>query len=77
MVAVVEFAWRMIGAGIFGIIVYKLSYWYKPGPVILFEVNKDLKVGLHSAVMPLCLTISLRLKRGREPMLNAKEVSKR
>ena len=76
MVAAVEFERRVTGAGILGVIVRELSHWWRPGPVILFKVDEGLEVGLHGAVLPLCLTISLQVKRGGEPTLNAEEVAK-
>ena len=77
MVAAVEFEQCLTGAGVLGVIVCKLRHWQKLGPVILFEVDKGSEVGLHGAVLPLCLTISLQVKRGGKPTLNAKEVAKR
>ena len=77
MVAAIEFKRRVTGAGVFGVIVRKLSHWWKTGPVILFKVNKGSEVGLHSAVLPLCFTVSLQVKRIGELTLNDEEVAKR
>lgn len=40
----------MLGANIFGVIVYKLCFWQKPSLIILFEVHKNLKIGFHVTV---------------------------
>ena len=41
MEAAVEFERRVVGAGIFGIFVCKLSYWQEACPVILLLIYKD------------------------------------
>ena len=46
------------------------------GPIILFQIDKKLKIGLYSAVLPFCLAISLREKSRGEPPFDAKEVAK-
>ena len=64
MIAAIKFEQYVIGASVFGVIVRKLSHQYKPGPVILLEVDKNLEISLYTTVLPLCLAVSLRLKRG-------------
>ena len=66
----------MTGASIPGIIVSKLRYWWKPGLVILFEVDKCSKVGFYSAILPLGLTVCLMVERGWEPPFDSKKVIK-
>ena len=64
MIAGIELKRRVTSAGVFGVILRKLSYRSEPGPVILLKVDKGLEVGPHSAVLPLCLAVSLRVKYG-------------
>ena len=76
MVAAVGFERHVTGAGIFGVIVHKLSHWWKTGPVILFKVDKVLELGLQDTIVPLCFIISVQVKCGTKPTLNAKKVAK-
>ena len=64
---------RRIIVCIFGIIVKKLGYWYKLGPIVLLEIDKNLEVRWHYAVLLLSLTVSLRVKYGRKPTFDAKK----
>ena len=64
MIAAVEFKWRVTGTGIFGVIIFKLSNWLEPGPIILLKVDENSEVGLYGAVLPLCLAVNLSVKRG-------------
>ena len=76
MVAAVQFKWCMTGARIFSVVIYKLSYWQELCPIILLEVDKSSKIGLHGAVLSFCLTIYLRIESSGEPLLDAKKVAK-
>ena len=49
----------MTGASIFSIIINKLRHKKKLYPIILFEVNKSLKIGFHYAILFFYLTIYL------------------
>ena len=44
------------------IIIYKLSHWWEPIPIVPFEVNKNLKLGFYSAISLFYLAISLKIK---------------
>ena len=67
----------MSGACVFCIIMNKLGYWQDPCPVILLEVDKDLKIPLHGIVLPLDLSVYLRIEGGRKLLLDTKEVVER
>lgn len=75
VIAAIEFEWGVIGAGIFGIVIRKLSYWQLPCPIILFEINKGSKLGLHYTILPLVLTVSLRIDDSIEALLDAEEIA--
>ena len=71
MEVAVEFEKRVAGTGIFGIIVYKLSYWQEACPVILLLVYKSSEVCLYCAVLSFCLAIGLKIENPRESSLNS------
>ena len=77
MVAVVQLKRCIAGASIFRIIIGKFSYWKGSYLVVLLKVDKDLEVGFHYAISPLCLAINLRVEGGEESLFDAKEVAKR
>ena len=62
MISAVELERRETGASILGVIVGKLSYRSEPGPIILLEVDKGSKIGLHRAILPLSLAVYLRVE---------------
>lgn len=64
MVAVIEIKGQMTSTGVFHIIIGKLRNWQYFSPIILLEIEKGLKVDLHSTDLPLCLAISLWIKSG-------------
>ena len=47
---------------IFDIIISKISYQYKKCLVILFKVNKNLKINFHYIILFLSLAICLKIK---------------
>ena len=57
-------------ADIFSIIVSKLYYRKKPYSIILFKVDKELKVGFHCAILPFNLADCLRVEGGGEFLLD-------
>ena len=59
MIFGIELKRYMAGADIFGIIVSQLHHKKKPYLIILFKVDKDLKVSFHYAILPFGLTIQL------------------
>ena len=77
MVATVRLKRSVTGAGIFRIVICKFSYWKESCPVVLLEVDKGLEVSFYGAVLPLGLTVCLRVERGGELAFDAKEVAKR
>ena len=62
MVAAVQLKKNVAGVYIFGIVISKLGHRQEPGPIVLFEINKGLEVGIHGAVLPLCLAVRLQVK---------------
>ena len=77
MIAAVQLKRRVAGARIFCIVIHKLSHWQEPGPIILLEIDEGSKVGLHGTVLPLRLTVSLRIESGGKPMFDPKKITKR
>lgn len=66
----------MIGASIFDIIIHKYNYCHKSSLIILFTINKGSKLGLYRAVLPLYPTVCLRIKSGKEAVLDFDKVIK-
>lgn len=64
MLATVQLEWGLVATDILDVIIYKLSYWQEPIPIVLLEIDKNSKINLSNAVLPLCLTIYLRVKSG-------------
>ena len=64
MVAAVQFKRCVANAGIFCIIIGKFSHREESYPVVLLEVDKGLEVGFYHAVLPLGLTVCLRVEYG-------------
>ena len=61
----------MISASIFGIIINKLCYKKKSYPIILFQVDKSLKVGFYYAILPYSLAIHLQVYDAGEFLIAA------
>ena len=61
----------MTGAGVFGIVVGKLRYKKEPCPIILLEVDKDLKVDFYFTILPFSLPVYLVVESGGESSLDA------
>lgn len=74
MISTVQLKKHMFDACILGIIISKLNYCYKPSLFILLKVDKTSKISFYSAVLPLSLTISLRIESSGEVTLNAKNI---
>ena len=66
----------MTGLSVFGVIIYKLSYWYKLSLVILFKIDQSLKIYLQDTVLPLNLTVFLQVNRSKKLPLNVKVIAK-
>ena len=59
MIFAVEFKRRVASASILGIIIGKFYHKKKPYPVILFEIDKDSKIGFYFIILPFGLTVCL------------------
>ena len=75
MKAAIEFKRRVAGAGVFGIVLGKLSHWQEPYPVILFPVYECSEVCLYYAFLPFCLAIDLRMESCRESSLDFQKIA--
>lgn len=75
MISAIELKRCVIGTGIFGIIIGKLSHWYEPCPVILLEVDKGLEISFYCTILLLGLVVYLQVKSGGESSLNILEVA--
>lgn len=64
----------MAKTGIFGIVIYKSSYWQKPGSIILLKIDKKSKISLNNTNLPYSLAINLSVKGSDESLLNAKKI---
>lgn len=63
----------MADAQIFGIVIYKLGYWQEPSLVILFKIDRNLKINLYDIVLPLYLAVYQRIKNGKKLLLMLKK----
>ena len=77
MVAAVQFERCVTGACILGVVICELGHWKEPCPIIQFEVDKGLKVGLYGAVLPFRLTVCLGVDVSGEPPLDAEKIAQR
>ena len=65
----------MAGACVFRVIIRKLGHRQEPGPIVLLEINKNLKVRFHCTILTFGLAVSLRVKRGGKPSFDTEEVA--
>lgn len=77
MIFAVQLKRCMINASIFGIVISKLSLVKESSLVVLFEVNKSIKIGLFTTILTLGLAISLRVKRSKKFAFDLSEITKR
>ena len=63
----------MASAGILGVVIGKLRHRKKLYQIILFKVNKGLKVGFYRTILPFGLTVRLWVEGGGESLLNTKK----
>ena len=75
MISAVELERRMASASIFGIIIGKFRHRKKPCLVILFKIDKNLKVDFYYTILPFGLTVHLWVEGSGESLLNAKEIA--
>ena len=59
IIFVVKLKKHMADISIFGIIIDKLCYKKKPYLIILFKIDKDLKIDIYYTILPFGLTIRL------------------
>lgn len=59
MIAAIQLKIRVATLGILCIDIGKFGHWQKSGPIILFKIDKGLKLVLNSVVLCFCLTINL------------------
>lgn len=64
----------MAGTCVFRIIIPKLGYRQEFYLIILFIIDKNLKVSLHNAILPLYLAVFLKIKNNGELPFDAKEI---
>ena len=74
MISIVKLKKYIAGTSIFGIIIGKLYYKKKLYLIILFEVNKSLKVGFYYTILPLNLAIYLQVKGNKEFLFNIRKI---
>lgn len=60
----VKFKRRGIRTGVLCIVLGKFDYWHKFSHIILFEIDKYLKVSFHSTDLSFHLIINMRIKDG-------------
>ena len=75
MIVAIELKSGIANICIFGIVVKKLDQCQKSSPIALPEINKDLKVCIFSPVLPLDLTMNLRIKSNKKSPFYSKEVA--
>ena len=59
---------------IFGIIISKFHYKKKLYLIILFKINKSLKIGFYYIILSLNRAIYLKIKGSRQFLFDAKEI---
>ena len=75
MIFAIEFKKYVANTSIFSIIIAKLYYKKKSYSIILFKVNKNLKIGLYYTFLFLNLIIYLQIKGDKEFLLNTKKIT--
>lgn len=66
----------MAGSYFFGIVINKFGYKKELSLVILFKIDKSLKIGFHCTIVTIGLTVNLKIKSGKEFSFNAKKLTK-
>ena len=59
IISIIELKKHVADVSIFDIIIGKLNYWYKPCLIILFKIDKNLKINFYYTIQLLCLAIYL------------------
>ena len=66
----------MVNVYIFCVAVTKLNYWYKPGPIVLLIINKNLEVYFYSAILLFILIVNLRVESGKKLLFYVTKLTK-
>lgn len=61
----------MTNNSIFNIIICKFSYGEEFDQIVLFEINKSLKMSFYNASLPFCLVVDLKIKGSQNFLHNA------
>lgn len=77
MIAIVELKKHIAIACIFSIIVSKFNHKKELNLIILLVVNKVPEVGFYYMILSLIFAVNLRIKGGKEFLLNFEEIIKR
>ena len=77
LVAAVQLKRSVAGTSILRVVVCKLRHRQEPCLVILLPIHEGMEVCFHHAVLSFHLPVCLRVERGGEPSLDAKEVTER
>ena len=64
IVVAVQLKRDITSAGVFSIVIGEFSYWKEPYLVVLFKVDKSSKVSFYDTILPLDLTVYLKLEHG-------------
>ena len=75
MISAIELKRCVASVSIFGIILGKFCYKKKPYLVILFKIDKSLKIGFHYTILPFSMTVYLKVEGGGEFLLNVKKIA--
>lgn len=73
MILAVELERHMVSTRIFCFVVYKFCHREKPCLVILLLIDKSLEKDFFDIVLPLCMTIYLRIKGCKQLLLDSKK----
>ena len=71
MISVIELKRFIAGIGVLGFIVGEFHHEKKSCPIILLEVDKNLKVGFHHIILLFSLPIYLGIESSEKSSLNA------
>ena len=74
IISAIEFEKYIADISIFDIIVYKLRHKKNLCPIILFKINKDLKIGFYYTILFFSLAVSLWVEDGIKSPLDAKKI---
>ena len=74
MIFVIEFKRYITGTDIFNIIINKLCYRKKLYSIILFEINKNLKISFYYTILSFNLAIYLWIEDNEEFLHNIKKI---